>query len=137
MPIVMTETRALVPYRSKGSLTLTKREAPAYPWATDAECVAALEANDFNVGRAARALGVKRHMLAKRIAENADLQLEMDDFVQGVVDDAQSNVFKGVALGKNDASVSVLNALGRDRGFGKQATNLPEGVEVVIRRIEG
>lgn len=106
-----------------------------YPWATDQEVIDALHAHSFHIGRTARFFGVKRHVLANRIAETPALALEQQDFVEEVVDDAELHFLERASKGAVNEVAGVLNSLGRKRGYGKQDKDVGELLEVVIRKI--
>lgn len=112
-------------------------EAPArkYPWASDQEVIDALAANEFHVGQTAMIFGVKRRVLAQRIAETPELQLEQIDFIENAVDDAEGHFIRGARAGNKEAVVGLLNTRGQSRGYGKQDKNLTEGIEVIVRQI--
>lgn len=119
------------------SLIVIQQPRSEYDWATDLEVLEALNALDFHIGKAARALGVQRNVLRKRIDMTPDLLIAERDYDQEIVDDAEWHLRKNASAGNGAAGAALLNAKGVDRGYGKQARELTEGIEVLIRTLGG
>lgn len=132
-------TRAARPFIlhfMSNELTIIERPRSKYLWATDQEVIDALEQHAYHVAATARFFGVKRRVLQTRIDETVEIQAEITDFKEEIADDSELHFLSQAKKGKWEAVTGVMNSgLGAKRGYGKQNIALPEGIEVVIRRI--
>lgn len=77
----------------------------------------ALQKMQGNVSAAARALGVARITLHRRINEDEELQSIVDDARQSMVDNAESALNRAVITGEAWAVCFTLKTQGRKRGY--------------------
>lgn len=78
---------------------------------------AALTAKAGNVSEAARALGVTRWGLQKRINQSAELQQVLKDAREEMVDIAESVARQEIRNGNTAMTIFVLKTLGKERGY--------------------
>ena len=77
----------------------------------------ALEAKAGNITQAARALGVTRDALHKRIAKSEELQRLVIASREELVDIAESTIRKNIRKGDVASTIFVLKTLGKNRGY--------------------
>lgn len=77
----------------------------------------AIEKNGGNVTEAAKALGITRWALQKRIAKNKELQQVVSDAREQMVDLAESEARKQIKQGNTAIIIFTLKTLGKERGY--------------------
>lgn len=100
---------------------------------TGAQILDALEENMGNLTMAARDLGMARSALKTRIDNNPELRLALDDLREGVVDVAETNMFKRVYGGADPgAERFVLSTLGKSRGYTQSVAGTGKDGDIVV-----
>ena len=99
----------------------------------------ALKQASGNVTYAAKALGVARGTLYRRIGQNARLQETLTDARESLVDAAESALHKQILDGNIAAIIFALKTLGKDRGYVERTQQEITGRDggAVTIRIEG
>lgn len=87
------------------------------PQLTTANIANALERTAGNVYLAAKALGVARSALYKKINESEELQQALADAREAIVDIAETSLRQQVVEGNITAVIFTLKTLGRQRGY--------------------
>lgn len=77
----------------------------------------AIEKSGGNVTKAARALGITRWALQKRIGKNKELQQLVIDARETMVDLAEGQLKSQVRQGNITAIIFTLKTLGKERGY--------------------
>jgi len=77
----------------------------------------ALEKNDGLITQSAKALGISRQALSKRIHKNKDLELFLESVRDSTLDIAESELFKSIRSGKAWAICFYLKCHGKKRGY--------------------
>jgi hypothetical protein len=77
----------------------------------------ALEKNDGLITQTAKALGISRQALSKRIHKNKDLELFLESVRDSTLDIAESQLFKAIRSGKAWAVCFYLKCRGKKRGY--------------------
>jgi hypothetical protein len=97
----------------------------------------ALKKTAGNVMAAARALGVSRSTLYRKIGESAALQEVLTDTREELVDIAESALRKEVLGGNITAIIFTLKTQGKDRGYvERQEVSGKDGKPIEITTIE-
>lgn len=106
---------------------------------TNEEIYDALRAANGNFMAAATALGCNRQVIKKRVEETPMLIDLVADFKDGVLDQAETNIYSAVLAGDQAASKFVLTTIGKERGFitrnemtGAGGTDLSAGMRDVV-----
>jgi hypothetical protein len=99
---------------------------------SDGEIYDAVEQTKGNLGAAARILGVRRSIVAKRVETKPELAALLEDFRQSVIDTAEDNVHKDVEKGDPTASRFVLQSIGKDRGYSVGVAGTGKGGSIVV-----
>lgn len=92
-----------------------------------------LEEHRFNLGAAARDLGIRRNALKERIERTPQLAAALEDFREGLKDKAEDNVNIAVLNGDKGASQFVLQTIGKDRGYHTGVAGVGKDGEIVIQ----
>ena len=74
-----------------------------------------------NLAATARKLKMRRNTLRDRISTSPDLVVIASDQREGVIDDAETNIFMAAKLGDLPACKFVLSTIGKDRGYGQRS----------------
>ena len=77
----------------------------------------ALEKNDGLITQTAKALGISRQALSKRIHKNKDLESFLEGVRESTLDIAESELFKSIRSGKAWAICFYLKCHGKKRGY--------------------
>ena len=77
----------------------------------------ALEKNDGLITQTAKALGISRQALSKRIHKNKNLELFLESVRESTLDIAESELFKSIRSGKAWAICFYLKCHGKKRGY--------------------
>jgi hypothetical protein len=103
------------------------------PKVTDGEIYEQLIASDGNKAHAARELHMSRSRLSARIDRSVVLTSLLNDMVEGIVDQAEQNVYADVR--KNDATANrfVLTTRGKSRGWASGVEGTGKGGEIVVQ----
>lgn len=91
---------------------MTKRSQP-----TDAQIITALQASAGIMTAAARALGMERSSLWRRISKSAKLTAVLQEVRESVLDLAESSLLKALQRGDAWATCFYLKCLGKQRGY--------------------
>jgi hypothetical protein len=91
---------------------MTKRSQP-----TDAQIITALQASAGIMTAAARALGMERSSLWRRVSKSAKLTAGLQEARESVLDLAESSLLKGLQRGDPWATCFYLKCLGKHRGY--------------------
>ncbi len=84
--------------------------------------IASLLAQEFgNVAAVARELKMRRGAVLDRINVSPDLTQVLDDNREGIIDDAETNMFKAAKVGDIPACRFILSTIGKDRGYGTRS----------------
>jgi hypothetical protein len=105
-----------------------------FPYASDEELAVMLAECNFNLGRVAKILGIKRRILYEKVTATPELMLDKKDFDEELVDDAEEQLMESARGGKPNAIMKILESKGRDRGYGKQE-NLGSTITIEVRRL--
>lgn len=81
------------------------------------EIAQVLTAKDGNISETAKALGVTRFAIQKRVSKSAELQEIVSDARGAMVDVAESELGKQVRSGNITAIIFTLKTQGKDRGY--------------------
>lgn len=86
-----------------------------------------------NKGAVARELGWTRTRLEQRINRSPDLQELISDMREGVVDQAEGNMFKRVESGADPAAEKfILSTIGRGRGYSTSVAGAGPNGDIVV-----
>ncbi len=85
---------------------------------TDAAIASQIIKQLGNVSAIARELKMRRCVIRERINISPDLTQTLDDNREGVIDDAETNMFKAAKVGDIPACRFVLSTIGKNRGYG-------------------
>ncbi len=101
----------------------------------------AIEEFEGNVSAAARKLKMRRGAVRDRIDASSDLTLTLQEHREGVIDDAETNIFKAARSGDIPACKFVLSTIGKDRGYGTRqeitgANGAPITAEVTYHMVK-
>lgn len=77
-----------------------------------------IEKKRGNVAAIARSLGVSRGTVLNRINESPSLRRKLDDEREGMIDDAESELYEGALNGDTAKLIFFLKTQGRHRGYG-------------------
>lgn len=83
-----------------------------------ADVEALIPAKRGNVAAIARSLGVSRGTVLNRVNESATLRRLLDDEREGMIDDAESELYEGALNGDTAKLIFFLKTQGRHRGYG-------------------
>lgn len=84
---------------------------------TNAQIIAALKAKAGNIAEVARALGVDRSTIYKRIEDSTELQQVCTDARERLADIAETMLLKRVTDGDTTAIIFALKTQGKKRGY--------------------
>lgn len=101
-------------------LVPSEENEPKYTWTEEASIVKALKANEGNITKTARALGVTPSAVSQRISRSKRLQDVLVSAKEGLVDLAESELTKHVKAGSLKAILFVLETIGKSRGWIKR-----------------
>jgi hypothetical protein len=76
----------------------------------------AIDAANGNISKAAKYLGVRRHVLARFVAGNFELKMLVDDYIEEAKDNAEELIRTAVNEGDFAAGVRLLETHGKERG---------------------
>jgi Bacterial regulatory protein, Fis family len=95
----------------------------------NSDIVAALESARGILSKAAEALGIRRHQLEQALDADRYLHRILMDQINTMIDKAQENVMTAIDAGKYDASIFVLQTLGKEKGYSTKS-------ELTLTKIE-
>lgn len=92
-----------------------------------------IESTNGNIAAIGRQLGVSRTTVRKRINESSILQEKLDDARQGMIDNAESSLYRAVLNGESWAVCFFLKTQGKGRGYTeRQEISGPEAGPVSV-----
>lgn len=98
---------------------------------TDAEVAEALEAAEFHMGEAAKALDVTRSALKDRVDRTPGLVLLVQDHDEAVIDDAERVIKHDLRAKDGPTAKFVAQTKGKNRGWGTAGAN-DGGTKVIV-----
>jgi hypothetical protein len=105
----------------------------AAPKLSNSDVYEQLVASEGNVSHAAKQLGVSRTWLQNKIDRNVVLAAMMNDRREGIVDQAEQNVFADVLKNDPTANRFVLQTIGKHRGWASGVAGIGKGGEIVVQ----